>query len=201
MKPNGMISFDYDWMGTGQADGLDQTTNPTAPNFTTAELPSVTAGVPVIPMAALDASITMDDGTGPITRINLTDWSLKLDLKVTVPPVAGSRFSPDVFDGILQVGGSMKFMRADLINFRDALVETPITMTMTAQTPATFTGGTPQIFRFTIPQFTLGSAVKSDFKRDGGPLEETVPFPDALVGVDDRGGANPPTMVIIERNY
>ena len=47
----------------------------------------------------------------------------------------------------------------------------------------------------------MGSAIKSDIKRDGGPLEETVPFPAALVGVDDRGGANPPTMVIIERNY
>ncbi len=201
VKPNGMIAFDYDWMGTGHTDGLDQTTTPTAPNFTTAALPSRNAGVPVIPMAALDATVTMDDGTGPRTILNLTDWSLKVDLKVTAPPVAASRFSPDVFDGILEVGGTMKFMRADLINFRDALAETPITMAITVATPATFTGGTPQSFRFTIPQFTLGSAIKSDIKRDGGPLEETVPFPTALVGVDDRGGAFPPTMMIIERNY
>lgn len=95
----------------------------------------------------------------------------------------------------------MKFMRADLINFRDALAEVPITMAINIATPPTFGGGTPQQFRFTIPQFTLGSSIKTDIKRDGGPLEETVPFPAALVGVDDRGGANPPTMVIIERNY
>ncbi len=201
MKPNGMISFDADWMGPGQADGLDATTDPTAPNFTSAVLPNVAAGAPVVPMAALDAVVTLDDGSGPVTRINLTDWSINLDLKATAPPVAGSRFSPDVFDGILQVGGTMKFMRADLLNFRNALAETPISMEMTATTPITFTGGTAQTFKITIPQFTLGSAIKSDFKRDGGPLEESVPFPSALVGVDDRGGAFPPTMVIMERSW
>src|SRR5437868_392626 len=71
VKPNGMIAYDYDWVGTGQADGLDQTTSPAAPNFSTAALPSATAGVPVVPMAALDASVTMDDGSGARTIINL----------------------------------------------------------------------------------------------------------------------------------
>lgn len=198
MKADGMIACDVDWVGTGQADLIDGTTAPTAPIFTTSALPSTTAGVPVVNMAALDATVSTSD-MGVI--VNLTDWSLKLDLKVTSPPVAGARFSPDVFDGVLEIGGSMKMMRADLIAFRDALAELPVTMTMTAQTPPVTFGGTSQILKFTIPNMTFGAAVKSDFKRDGGPLEVTVPFPSALIGVDDSGGINPPTMLIIERNY
>lgn len=186
MKPNQMIQCDVDWIGTGEVDGL---VTPAAPSFSTATLPLATA----TPMAALNATVEFSD-LGVV--LDLLDWTLKLDLKTTAPPVAASRFSPDVFDGVLQVSGSVKVMRRDLVPFIDAIAETVVTMSMTAQTP-----DGSQKLKFTIPQFTFQQAVKSDFKRDGGPLEVTIPFPEALVGVDD--GTNisgQPTMVVIERS-
>ncbi len=186
MKPNQMIQCDLDWVGTGEVDGL---VTPVAPSFTTADLVLPTA----TPMAALNATVEFSD-LGIV--LDLLDWTLKLDLKTTAPPVAASRFSPDVFDGVLQVSGSVKVMRRDLVPFVDAIDETVVTMSMLAQTP-----DAAQQLKFTIPQFTFQQAVKSDFKRDGGPLEVTIPFPEALVGVDD--GTNisgSPTMVVIERN-
>jgi hypothetical protein len=189
MKPNAMIAFDYDWMGTGQVT----TTTGNAPNFSSSTLKSTAAAVSVVPMSSLNATLTLSD-IGVV--VDLTDFTLKVDLKTTVPAVAGSRFAPDVFDGVIEVGGSVKMMRQDLIPFIDAIAETPITATLTVQDPA----GT-QKYNFIVPQFTWQSADKSDFKRDGGPLEVTVPFPTALVGVDDRGAPNPETTVIIERSF
>ncbi len=89
----------------------------------------------------------------------------------------------------------MTIMRRDLIPFQSVINETPITMVVNTTVP----GGT-QNYRFTIPQFTYQSAEKSEFRRDGGPLTVTIPFPTALVGIDNRGGANPATMFIIEHN-
>ncbi len=185
MKPNAMISCDLDWVGTGEVDGLS---GGAAPSFTTATLPLDNA----LPMAALNATLELSD-LGVI--LDLLDWTLKLDLKTTAPAVAASRFSPDVFDGVLEVSGSIKIMRRDLQPFIDAIDETSISMSMTASTP-----DLSQQLKFTVPFFTFQQAVKSDFKRDGGPLEVTIPIPAALVGVDTTGDPNPPTMVIIERN-
>ncbi len=192
MKPNAMVGFDFDWVGTGQVT----TTTGNAPNFTTSDLPSTTAGVPVVPMAALNAQLILSD-IGVV--LDLTDFQLKADLKTTAPPVAASRFSPDVFDGIFEASGQVKLMRADLIPFIDAIAETPITLTLTVSEPSGVAD--PKSFNFIIPQFTYQHADKSDFKRDGGPLEVTIPFPAAMVGVDDRGGAVPATTMIIERSY
>src|SRR5258708_39335175 len=124
MKPDQMIRCDVDWIGTGEVDGL---VTPAAPSFTTATLPLATA----TPMAALNATVEFSD-LGVV--LDLVDWTLKLDLKTTAPPVAASRFSPDVFDGVLQVSGSVKVMRRDLVPFIDAIAETVVTMSMTAQT-------------------------------------------------------------------
>ena len=192
MKPNAMVGFDFDWVGTGQVT----TTTGNAPVFTAIDLPSTTAGVPVVPMAALNAQLILSD-MGVV--LDLTDFQLKADLKTTAPPVAASRFSPDVFDGIFECSGQVKLMRSDLIPFIDAIAETPITLTLTVSEPPGV--GNPKSFNFIIPQFTYQHADKGDFKRDGGPLEVTIPFPAAMTGVDDRGGNNPETTMIIERSY
>ena len=54
--------------------------------------------------------------------------------------------------------------------------------------------------KFTIPNFTLGQASKSDMRRDGGPLTRNIQVPDARVGIDLSGGGNAATMLIIERS-
>jgi hypothetical protein len=192
MKPNAMVGFDFDWLGTGQVN----TTTGFAPTFTSVDYKSTLAGVPIDRFASLDAVLVLSD-IG--TVLDLTDFSLKVDLKSVAPAVAASRYSPDVFDGVLQVGGSVKVMRRDLIPFIDAVAELPITLELTLSTPAGFSPS--QIYKITIPQFTYQQADKADWKRDGGPAEVTLPFPTAMVGIDDRGGGNPPTTVIIERSF
>jgi hypothetical protein len=72
------------------------------------------------------------------TVLDLTDFSLKIDLKSVAPAVAASRVSPDVFDGVMQVSGSVKIMRRDLIPFADAIAELPITLEFTIRTPVGF---------------------------------------------------------------
>jgi hypothetical protein len=192
MKPDAMVGIDFDWVGTGQVT----TTTGNAPNFSSADYKSTSAGVSIDRFASLDAVLVLSD-IGQV--LDLTDFTIKIDLKSVAPAVAASRFSPDVFDGVMQVSGSVKIMRRDLIPFADAVAELPITLEFTMQTPAGFPN--LQQYKITIPQFTYQEAQKADWKRDGGPAEVTIPFPAAMVGIDDRGGANPPTTVIIERNF
>jgi len=67
-------------------------------------------------------------------------------------------FPPDVFDGVLQVSGSIKVMRRDLVPFIDAIAETVVTMSMTAQTP----GWLAKAQNSPSRSFTFQQAVKSD---------------------------------------
>jgi hypothetical protein len=185
MRPNGMVEFNTDWVGTGSVAGLTAATG-------SPQLPGPTFPLNgAVPMAALDATVNLSS-IGVL--LDLTAFTLKVDLRATAPPVAGSRFSPDVFDGVMEISGSMTIMRRDLIPFQDAINETSLSLVVNTTTPLGTLG--PQ-YTFTVPYFTIQSAEKSEFRRDGGPLNVVIPFPAALVGID------PVTLTMfqIERNY
>jgi hypothetical protein len=189
-QPNGMFDVTPSWMGTGVASGL---TGGTYPNFTA---PAYT-NTNFTPLAAIDMAISLGPQGAPVAEATVTAFQMTIDLGAVVPAVTGSKFSPDVFDGVMKVSfPSLTVMRTDLVAFNDFIAETPLEIQFTVSEPSPGTG----IMRFTVPNLTLGQATKSDFKRDGGPLTVNIQVPDSRVGIDLRGGANPATMVIIERS-
>ncbi|AWK85029.1 phage tail tube protein [Azospirillum thermophilum] len=183
MQPNGMLTITPSWMGTGAAQGL---TGAASPYYTS---PALVAAA--TPLAAIDATLRV----GSSDFVDLTAFSLSIDLGLNAPDVVGAKTSPDVFDGVMKVSGSITAMRKDLQAFTDFLAETPLALTMLAQVP----GSSPIDFlSVTVPNFTLGGVDKSEIKRDGGPRTVTLNIAAELVGVDTRGGAYDQTMVKIQ---
>lgn len=192
MKPNGMIDCNTMWVGTGRTTGQDATSASAAPLLTAPVYPLDN----VIPMASIDAVVELTGASGALeAQLDITAFNVKVDLGCVAPPVCASQYSPDVFDGVMKVGGSLTVMRRDLVPYQQALDEVSITMSATMTVP-----DGSQILKITVPFLTYQNAMKSDYKRDGGPLTVKLDFPEALVGIDVRGGTNPPTMVIFERN-
>jgi hypothetical protein len=146
--------------------------------------------------------MTLSFGAGPlpgapVAQVDVTSFQLTFDLGAVAPAVTGSKFSPDVFDGVAKISiPGFTVMESSLATFNDFIAETPLVLTALVAEPAP---GTGQI-KFTIPNFTLGQATKSEMKRDGGPLTRNIQVPDARVGIDLSGGANPATMFTIERS-
>ena len=191
-QPNGMFIITPSWMGTGHG----ATTTGSAYNFSS---PSYSNNS-FVPLAAIDMSISLGDGPlpgTPVLQTDITSFQMTIDLGAVVPAVTGSKYSPDVFDGVMKVSiPSFTVMEQSLTAFNDFIAETPLAISVTVSEPSPGTG----VMKFTVPNLTLGQATKSDMKRDGGPLTRNIQVPDARVGIDLSGGPNAATMVIIERN-
>jgi hypothetical protein len=183
-NPNDMFKITPSWMGTGHALGVTGVPTFSAPSY---------ANNNFTPLASIDMSVTL----GGVAQVDITALQMTVDLGATVPAVAGSKFSPDVFDGVMKVSlPSFTIMRSDLVAFNAFINETPLVFVVTVTEPSPGTG----IMRFTIPNMTLGMCEKSEFKRDGGPLTVNIQVPDSRVGIDLSGGPNPATMFQIERS-
>jgi hypothetical protein len=191
-QPNGMFITTPSWMGTGVATS----TTGAAFNFSS---PSY-ANNSFTPLAAIDMSISLGNGPlpgTPVLQADITSFQMTVDLGAVAPAVAGSKVSPDVFDGVMKVSvPGFTIMESSLVAFNDFINETPLALSCTVTEPSPGTG----VLKFTIPNLTLGQATKSEMKRDGGPLTRNVQVPDARVGIDLSGGPNAATMVIIERS-
>jgi Phage tail tube protein len=188
-QPNGMFIFTPYWMGTG----FSTTTTGAAFNFTS---PSYSNNN-FIPLAAIDMTVALGPPGFPVMQMDITSFQLTYDLGATVPAVTGTKYSPDVFDGVAKISvPGFTIMESSLTAFNDFIDETELSLIVTVTEPNPGTG----IMKFTIPNMTLGQATKSEMKRDGGPLTRNIQVPDARVGIDLSGGPNPATMMIIERN-
>ncbi len=183
MQPNGMLNITPSWVGTGAAQGL---TGASAPYYTSPALVGSAT-----PLAAIDATLRI----GTADYVDLTAFSLSIDLGLNAPDVVGAKVSPDVFDGIMKVSGSITAMRKDLAPFTDFLNENQLALNMLAQVPGT---SPTDFLSFSVVNFTLGGVDKSEIKRDGGPRTVTLNIAAELVGVDTRGGAYDQTMVKIQ---
>jgi hypothetical protein len=184
-NPNDMFKITPSWMGTGHATSTTGGAyNFSAPSFSNAAF---------TPLASIDMSVTL----GGVAQVDITALEMTIDLGATVPAVAGSKYSPDVFDGVMKVSlPNFTIMRQDLVAFNSFIAETPLVFVITVAEPSPGTG----VMKFTIPNMTLGMAEKSEYKRDGGPMTVNIQVPDSRVGIDLSGGGNPATMVIIERS-
>jgi hypothetical protein len=184
MQPDGMFTITPSWTGTGAAAVENSAASP---YFTTPALTSTTA----IPMAAIDATLRI----GSADEVAVSSFQLSIDLGLNAPAVAASKTSPDIFDGIMKVSGSVQCFRKDLAYFSDFLDETTLSLMVLAQVP----GSSPADYlSLVVPYMTLSGEDKSDMKRDGGPRMQTLTFSDALIGVDQRVGGYESTMVMFE---
>jgi hypothetical protein len=188
-QPNGMFIMTPSWMGTGVAT----TTTGAAFNFTG---PSYSNNN-FIPLAAIDMAISLGPPGSPVAQVDITSFQMTYDLGATVPAVTGSKLSPDVFDGVAKISiPGFTIMESSLTVFNQFINETQLAIIITVTEPNPGTG----VMKFTLPNFTLGQATKSEMKRDGGPLSRNIQVPDARVGIDLSGGPNPATMIIVERS-
>ena len=179
MQPNGLLTVEPTWVGTGQ---MEAKTAGDAPFFTS---PTETTS---LPLAVLDASLLL----GGEAVVDLTSFDLTIETQLTAPDVAASKYAPDVFDGQMLVSMNITALRQDLAKVADFLDETVLSLQLLAveneSEPKDF-------FSLFVPNFTLGSVDKSALSKQGGPRTQTFAIPPALVGRDDTGGAFDPCMV------
>ena len=179
MQPNGLLTVEPTWVGTGQ---FETKSAGDAPHFTS---PTEPTG---IPLAVLDASLRL----GSADMVDLTSFDLTIDLQLTAPDVAASAYAPDVFDGQMLVSMNLTALRQDLLKVADFVDETVLSLHLLAveneSEPKDF-------FSLFVPNFTLGSVDKSALSKQGGPRTQTIAVPSALIGRDDSGGAFDSCMV------
>jgi hypothetical protein len=179
MQPNGLLTVDTGWVGTGK---FETQSAGSAPFFTT---PTEPTGVP---LSVADATIRM----GSTDLVDLTSLDLTLDIGGNAPDVIASKFSPDVFDGQMAVSMNLTALRQDLLRVADYLNETVLSLHIFAPENEAEPKDFLSIF---VPNFSLGSVDKSALAKEGGARTQTFSIPAALVGKDDTGGAFDPTMV------
>lgn len=180
-QPNGMVTCDLGFVGTGNVQAL---TGASAPYFTTPALSSTSA----LPYSVIDATLRL----GGTDIIELTSFNLSIDMGLVATAVVGAKYAPDVFSGVMKTALTMSMLRKDLAAFSDFLAETTYSFSALLQ----ITGTAPLTFlSINVPYFTLGGVDPSELKRDGGPRTQTITIPDSLIGVDTRGSGYDATEV------
>lgn len=182
MQPDGLLTCDVGWTGTGFQDLVEDSD---APLFTT---PTEGTGDP---LSAADATLRVGDED----IVDLTSFDVTVDIGANAPTVAGAKTSPTVFTGSMGVAANMTTLRKDFVRVQEFIDEVPLSLQLLAveneSEPKDF-------FSLFIPNFTLGSVDKSALSKDAGPRTQAISIPQALVGKDNRGGAWDPTMVKIQ---
>lgn len=182
MQPNGIITFDPTWVGSGRgsanATGSSPVlTSPTEPTGT--------------PLAVVDATLRV----GSSDRVDLTGFELTMDIAPSAIDTIGSVYSPDVFPGDMRVSGSFSLLRSDL-SFLTAFQDETV---YSLQVLAVENESEPKSFvSIFIPNFTLGGVAKSALAKSGSARTQTIQIPAALVGKDETGSGYDATMAKIQ---
>lgn len=184
MQPNGQLTLDTSWVGTGRFDAL---ATAASPHFTAPVTPTGD------PLAVVEAVIRM----GGVDIAELTSFDLSVDIQGMSPDTfgAGSAYGVDVFTGSELVTLNLTMLRKDLLSVADFIDENPLSLHILAQENA---AAPARFISFHIPNFSLGSVDKSALAKAGGPRTQTITVPPALVGIDNRGGAYDATQIKIQ---
>lgn len=182
MQPNGLLTFDPSFVGTGTFE-ID--TGGSAPVLTSPTLPANT------PMAVLDATLNI----GGTIMADLTSFDLTLDNAAVAPAVAASKVSPTVLGGANTVALNLKFLRKDTSWDADVLNETGLTLNLLAVENTSEPKG---FLRLSVPFFTLSDAQISALSLAGGPRDVSLTIPSALVGHDTTGAGYDDTMLSLQ---
>lgn len=182
MSPDGLIMINPTWTGTGQK--LVEPTG-SSPYFTT---PTLTTGAP---MAVIDAMIAVNG----VSVVDLTALSLTFDIGSETPAVLASKYAPDIYTGQMAISGSITALRKDLAYESAFLDETQLSLHILAVELESEPKDFVSIY---VPNFTLGKVDKSAFSKNAGARTQTLQIPQALVGLDSRGGAYESAMATFQ---
>lgn len=182
MQPDGILMFEPSWTGTGRFTVLEGSDSP---RFTSPSDPSV------VPLAVADATVRL----GGDVLLDLTNLDLTIGVGGVAPAVAASKYAPDVFTGPVAVSLNLTTLRQDLDRVKQFLAEDQVDIHILAveneADPASF-------ISIYVPNLSLGSATKSALSVQAGGRTVSIQVPEALVGIDTRGGAFDATMVKIQ---
>ncbi|MDI4231451.1 phage tail tube protein [Bradyrhizobium sp. Arg237L] len=185
MTPNGIITFEAGWTGTGR---FETKTGAAAPFF-----PAPTENT-ATPMAVVDATLRL----GSTDLVELTSFDLSWNIGPTAPDTFGSgaqKYSPDVFRGNMAVEMNLAMLRKDLAYVQSFANEEVLSLHVLAVDNE----AEPKDFiAFSVPNFTLAGVDKSALNKEGGARTQTIRVPADLVGKDTRGSAYDPTMLKIQ---
>lgn len=165
----GMVGVDVGFMGVDRAIAAAQ--------FFTAASTYTT-----VPMATPDAIVCYAGGQA----LAVQSCNLAIALQTTAPSVVGSVTVPTVFDGVMNVTGSLQIMQQDQTNIAAFQNETPLSLTLLYREQGTF-----NFNAVSVPTFTLGDATAQNRISPSGPVLETCPL---LVGVGS-GTDRDPSMI------
>lgn len=174
LQPNGQTIVTFGIVGQDM-DVLDSTSSPyfTAPTKTT-----------TIGLVAVEAKIML----GGIDVLDVSSIDMTLQLNASGVPVIGSVVTPEVFTNSAQITLSITALKKDVTRVQQYLDEDELSLHLVFEENET---GAADYCAFYLPNITLASATKSELGQDNG---RTVTFT-CLVGVDERGGAHPNTMI------
>jgi len=179
MSPNNLLMATFNLMGqTGLP--LDSASSPyfTAPTFSVG-----------LPLSVADASIRL----GSANLVDLTGFKLSFSLNSGVAEVIASQVTPNVFNNLATLTGSITGLRSDLSRVSDFLAETQLALHLLA----TEVESEPKdFFALSITNLTLGGVNKSALGADG-PRTQELPL---LIGIDEAGGAYDGTMIKLVRS-
>jgi len=174
LQPNGMASLTFGVVG----QDMDVLDGASAPYFTT---PTKTT---TIGLTAVEAKIML----GGIDVMDVTSIDMTIQLNASGTPVVGSVLTPEVFTNSAQITLSVTALKRDTARVQQYLDEDELSLHLLFEENET---GAADFCAFYLPNITLASASKSELGQDNG---RTVTFT-CLVGVDERGGAHPNTMI------
>jgi hypothetical protein len=161
-------------------------------------------GMPQVQSSAYFTSPTAATTSSVMTAVNgilravattqtvLTAVSIKVDGNMTTQPVVGSNYTPDVFQGRLEVTGQITAL-FDSVTMRDAFLQESVValqLVMFAGTAAA-----AEFVAFACPSVKFGSAKKSDGQ---GPITLTVPFQAIFNAAGGTGTASEATSLWVQ---
>jgi hypothetical protein len=180
MAPNGLMTFEPSWVGTGSFTAATSAAVLTSPTLTA-----------TAPMAALDATLRL----GGVDVADLTAFDLTVDNGAVAPAVVGSKISPTVMPGKVQVSMNITLLQKDMSYIQGFQNETGYSISLKAVDNM----AEPQNFiSFNVPNFTLGGADPAAAGTQGGARTLTIPIPADLIGHDPTGTGYDDTTVSIQ---
>lgn len=180
MAPNGLITFEPSWVGSG----VMSVNSTGTPILTTPTLGST------VPMAALDCTLRL----GGVDVADISSFDLTIDNGAVAPAVVGSKVSPTVLPGLNQVSMNLTILQKDMTYISGFLNETGYSLSLKCVPNM----AEPKDFiSINVPNFTLGGADVSAMSTAGGARTVTISIPTALIGHDSTGtGFDDTTMSI-----
>jgi len=187
MQPDGILLFDANWTGTGRFESVEDSASP---HFTS---PAENSAVP---LAVIEAAVRLgDEDVADCSAFDLT-----FDIGANAPKtfgVPGTRYSPDVFTGLMGITMNITMLRQDHEQVARHLSEEVLSLHVLAAEPD---AAPEDFFSIHVPNFTLGGVQKSAKSMEAGGMTQTLSIPLELVGKDERGGAYDPTMISFQRS-